>query len=200
MPRSRLLIVDGESLRSPGLVKALEREGWEQEWANGAHASHSLPGGGPPDLLLLDPRVITPQGVAAVASLRLRSPGLGAVLLGGAGQSEAFLREAGLEPRAVKYLDPSLPVASWPATLRSCLGVLSMPAEKFTAEDLFGDILAEISLPAVLPPGRVPENLYTLSDLEGMEDPFSAFDRPDEPIPPPAPAPPPPVPPDAGPP
>jgi hypothetical protein len=158
-------------------VKVLEREGWEQEWANGASASHSLPGGGAPDLVLFDPEVITPQGLASIASLRLRKPGLAAVVLGQAGQFEDVLRQAGLEPRAVPHLDRNLPVEAWPATLRACLGGFGPRAEKFTAEDLFGDILEEIMAPAVVA-GRVPASAYTLKDLPGIQDPFGPSAEP----------------------
>jgi len=167
MQRSRLLIVDGESLRTPGLVKVLEREGWEQEWANGAGAAHRQPGGGPPDLVLFDPKLITPEGLAAIASLRLRLPGLGAVVLGEAGAFEAGLREAGLEPRAVHQLDPGLPVEAWPETLRGCLGGFGT-GTGFTAEDLFGDILAEIMDPHGAP-SRLPEPVFLVNEHTSVQ-------------------------------
>ena len=164
MQRSRLLIVDGEILRTPGLVKVLEREGWEQDWANGASASHSLPGGAAPDLVLFDPGAISAQGLAAIVSLRLRKPGLPTVALGATEPFEAALREAGLEPSVLRHLDSALPMEDWPGALRACLGAFGPGSGKFTAEDLFGDILAEImDKPAELP--RQGTSLFTPAEL-----------------------------------
>ena len=179
MHRSRLLIVDGEALRTPGLVKVLEREGWEQEWANGAMASHSQSGGGPPDLVLFDPQAVTAQGLAAIASLRLRRPGLAAVVLGEAGRFEESLREAGLEPSAVHHLDRQLPVEAWPDALRACLGGFGT-GTGFTAEDLFGDILAEIMEATAAPapaqppaevPARLPEPVFLVNEHTSVQGP-----------------------------
>ena len=171
MQRSRLLIVDGESLRTPGLVKILEREGWDQEWITGQSGSHRQPAGGPPDLVMFDPTLVSSEGLHMIASLRLRHPALRGVILGRVGQADAVLSEAGLDPATVTYLDRNLSVEAWPAALRSNMGGFGAISGKFTAEDLFGDILAEIMEPSA---AAVPESAFTLSDLPGIQDPFSS--------------------------
>ena len=192
MQRCRLLIVDGEILRTPGLVKVLEREGWEQDWANGASASHSLPGGAAPDLVLFDPKAISAQGLAAIVSLRLRKPGLPTVALGPTGPFEATLREAGLDPSGLRHLDPTLPMEDWPGALRVCLGGFGPGPGKFTAEDLFGDILAEIMDKPPEPP-RQGTALFTPAELLALGGTPPA--PPQRPATPPPPAPLPPAPP-----
>jgi serine/threonine protein kinase/CheY-like chemotaxis protein len=178
MQRSQLLIVDGESLRTPALVQALEREGWEVVWCREGGAHQALTADRLPDLLLFDPATVTPEGLGAVAFARMRKAGLPVVALGAPGQDEARLTLVGLDPAAVHRLGRNLGPDSWPATLRSCMGGFGPGAQKFTAEDLFGDILADMEeldelpsipmeplpppvppLPAPAIPMQVPESL-----------------------------------------
>ena len=153
MRRSLLLIVDGESLRTPGLAQALERDGWNVEWSSGAQASQVLAGDELPDLLLFDPALISDQGLTALADLHARTPGLPMVALGAPGQDEGCLRLLGLEPTLVRRLDRNAK-DSWSASLRASMTAFGPGAQKFTAEDLFGDILAEMEAPEPAPRPR----------------------------------------------
>ena len=176
MRRSLLLIVDGESLRTPGLVQVLERDGWDLEWSDGLGAQQVLGGENLPDLLLFDPSLITDHGLTALADLHLRKPGLPVVALGTPGQDEGCLRLVGLDPAAVRRLDRNA-MAAWPASLRACLTTFGPGPQKFTAEDLFGDILAEMEAPAPVQPSLpAPTSSSALSALfdKIMDDPGQA--------------------------
>lgn len=81
MPKPLLLIVDGESLKTPDLVSALDRDGWEIRWANKEEAKHFLDWGMSPDLMVLDARTCVQGGFELARRYRERRPDLSVVLV-----------------------------------------------------------------------------------------------------------------------
>lgn len=81
MAKPLLLIVDGESLKSPDLSSTLEREGWEIRWATREEARHFLDWGMSPDLMVLDARTAVSGGFELVRRYRERRPDLPVVLV-----------------------------------------------------------------------------------------------------------------------
>lgn len=147
MQRPLLLIVDGESLRTPGLEKSLEREGWDLAWTTSQQALNVGLMGQEPSLVLLDPQRNGASGARSIHGLREQNPNLPVVVLQGAEGIPQGLH-------ATAYLERALPAEQWPAFLRTFLPKASAD-RKLTTEDLFGDILADIggtsSAPAKAP-------------------------------------------------
>ena len=139
MKRSMLLVLDGEAFRNPALDRELENNGWDPVWADSSDSA----GAAGPDLALFAPATLGPQGLAALRSLRQRDPDLPLVALETPGPD----REALLAPFAAlapRRLDPAANPDTWPGLLRSFLAALPPASRKFTAEDLFGDILSDL--------------------------------------------------------
>ncbi|BDU76344.1 serine/threonine-protein kinase [Mesoterricola sediminis] len=193
MNPSLLLIVDGESFRTPDVSTVLGGQGWRVVWVQGVFG---FPPGAEdlvPDVVLLDPAVLTSRGAELVRDLCARKPGLPLVVLGDAGDEAGWAERLGLGAHPFHRLGRDASIQAWPATLQSCLEGFGTGAAKLTAEDIFGDILAEIEspLPAAVRSGSLPE----LEFLESTQvsDPGQEPAAP-EPPPPPVPPPPPPVP------
>jgi serine/threonine protein kinase len=140
MSRPLLLIVDGESLKSPALVASLESDGWDIRWASNQEARHFIDWGLEPNLILLDP---THGGEAAfeVAKLFLvRHPDLPVLVL----QGEETAPYANL-PKVFKgYLSKADAIQTWPSALVTYKPDLSRSSGRFSTEDIFGDLLADI--------------------------------------------------------
>ena len=140
MSRPLLLVVDGESLKSPALVASLELDGWDIRWASNQEARHFIDWGLEPNLMLLDP---THSGEAAfdVAKLFLaRHPDLPVLVL----QGEDTAPYANF-PKVFKgYLSKDDAVKTWPAALQLYKPDLSKSSGRFSSEDIFGDLLADI--------------------------------------------------------
>lgn len=150
MKRLILLVLDGEGFRTPALVQTLDAQGWDPVWADGL----SLPEGAAPDLGLFDPATVSRQGFIALRALRARHPQLPLVALGPAGQDPGWFDPAPLEPLA--RMDREAAPEAWPGILG---GLLKPPdTRKFTAEDLFGDILSDLAGPG-------PEEAYIPAPL-----------------------------------
>jgi serine/threonine protein kinase len=131
-----------------------------------------------PSVALFDPASITPEGIRVLAELRGRKADLPLVALGGVEPGAAWAARSGLDSRNLHHMGREIPVQAWPATLLSCVGGFGPGAQKFTTEDLFGDILADMEGdPAPAPP------------------PFAVPQPAPQPTPPPVPVPPVPVPP-----
>lgn len=160
MPRPLLLIVDGESLRTPGLVSAMEGDGWAIRWIRGEGAEPFLQSGLLPDLLLLDGTHPGPAGSLLAAQLRERAPGLPVLVLsedpGGACPVAGGVQE---------YLPPGGSGDELAAALRR----YRPESAKLTTDDIFGDLLADLE--------RGPE------PVPPPPDPFALFEAP---APPPA--------------
>ena len=140
MSRPLLLVVDGESLKSPALVASLEMDGWDIRWATNQEARHFIDWGLEPNLILLDP---THGGEATfeVAKLFLaRSPELPVLVLHG----EETAPYANF-PKVFKgYLSKDDAIQTWPSALRVYKPDLSRTSDRFSSEDIFGDLLADI--------------------------------------------------------
>ncbi len=140
MSRPLLLIVDGESLKSPALVASLELDGWDIRWASNQEARHYIDWGLEPSLLLLDP---AHGGEASfdVAKLFLaRHPELPVLVL----QGEDTEPYANFPKTFQGYLAKGDAVQTWPTAIRSYKPSPSKAALKLSSEDIFGDLLADL--------------------------------------------------------
>ena len=150
MPRPLLLIVDGESLRTPSLVSAMEGDGWAIRWIKGPEVSVFLESGLVPDLLLLDAPAPDAPGYALAQALRNRNPRLPVLVVS---EGPTLGRSGGVDVQA--YLERTRPDGEIAAVLRR---FRPDDLDGFSADAIFGDLLA---------------------DLEGEprppEDPFSMF-------------------------
>ncbi|MCE1229821.1 MAG: protein kinase [Firmicutes bacterium] len=157
MPRSRLLLLDDPFKSAPGAESLLAREGWELLHAASPEAAALLERE-PVSMLLLDLQHSGEAGIRAVQELRHGGVDLPVVLFqhGGAEKTgESFHLSL---PGAVGILDGTIPLERWPETLSRLLTTSQREKHKFTAADLFADILADIdspkpaSAPAMAPP------------------------------------------------
>jgi len=140
MPRPLLLIVDGESLKTPGLASALEQEGWEVRWMTQSEARYSVGQGPVPDLLLLDPSRHGASSFDLAADLRRTKPDLPVLVI-------QDLKDPDLSvPLPLQgVLGRQDPVQTWPPALRP---FRPRPVkDKLDTEDIFGDILADLDGP-----------------------------------------------------
>lgn len=138
MTRPLLLIVDGESLRTPGLVSAMEGDGWLIQWVKAEDVDAFLAKGVTPDLLLLDGQS---QGTPAVRKIRSRIAGLPVLVM---------LDHPGATPPTEEGIQGVLELTRphgeitaalrryWPAESKSEAQV------PLTSHDIFGDLVAEI--------------------------------------------------------
>ncbi len=129
-----LLLVDGDPVRTPGLRRALEADGWTVHAAKGDELPAFIQQGWRPDLLLVDPE----QGSGRfdlVHLLRQRDPQL-PVLLMAASDSQ---RSIGLGVQG--FLERHQADGELTASLRR---FRPDRRGKMEAEDLFGDLLEEL--------------------------------------------------------
>lgn len=145
MSQPSLILLDGAAQPYVGAETALKTGGWDVLSVPSVEVSRLVVNQAP-NLVLIDPQRSGAAGVAAVAALRNRFPNLPVVTLG-----------AGNVPGAVASLDPSTPPQHWVERLNGLLGTLRAEGNKFTAEDLFADILADLEVaPAVGDPPTPP--------------------------------------------
>jgi len=168
MAQAHLLIVDGESFRTPDLSAVMGNEGWEVVWAQGAARGFQAAAATPPDVVLFDPRAIGEEGLALLRDLQLRKPGIALVALGGTEADAEWARKAGLDPSSLHRMGRDTSIQAWPATLRSCLGGFGPGAQKFTTEDLFADILTDLDELPPEPPRAVTPPLPKDFTLGGV--------------------------------
>jgi serine/threonine protein kinase/CheY-like chemotaxis protein len=146
MSRPLLLIVDGESIRTPGLVSALEGDGWAVRWLRSEDARAFLATGQVPELLLLDPSTTGGAAYTMVRALRERRPQLPLLLLGeGPAANPA---EQGPPVKVQAYVNRTLPDGAMVTALRQYLP----DGAKLTTEDIFGELLADLNNTAPPPP------------------------------------------------
>jgi len=172
MPRPLLLIVDGESLRTPGLVSAMERDGWSVAWVRASEGSAYESAGTVPDLLLLDSATPEEAGYEFARRLRERRPDLPVLVLT-EGSTSGGVNRKGLGVQG--FLERTQPDLELAAALRR----FRPGTSQLTSEDIFGDLLADLDGPAA-PPPQDPFALY-----EALPTPSA----PRAAAPPPAPAP-----------
>lgn len=151
MPRPLLLILDGPSPKSAGIGDALALGGWDVVLATCADAAEFV-GRTEPALILLDPNVSGEAALRAVQSIRSQDHDVPVVVLKGA-EGPAISGKGFLIPipGVAGELDRSMPVGQWAEVLNGILAVKQREKHKFTAEDLFADILADIEAPKGAP-------------------------------------------------
>ena len=186
MSRPLLLIVDGESIRTPGLESALEADGWVVRWIRSGEAQSFLDTAMLPDLLLLDPAVANGAGYAVARALRERNPQLPVLALADGPFPHSVVSGPTVEVQV--HLDR----AQDATTLAAWLHRFHPGAPKLTRDDISSPVLEEVealSAPGLgkvsLPPGApgqqagaasiVAEPLapseFTFSGLSGVNGP-----------------------------
>ncbi|WP_052571596.1 protein kinase domain-containing protein [Geothrix fermentans] len=134
MPRPLLLIVDGESLRTPGLVSAMEADGWDVQWIRHEGTGAFLEAGRDPDLLILDAAAAGAEG-DLIRRLREQNPRLPVLVLV-EGPEAGDPSGSGVQ----EYLERTLPDPEIAAVLRR----YRPGSAKLTTTDIFGDLLADL--------------------------------------------------------
>jgi len=136
MQRPLLLIVDGESLKTPGLERALEKDGWDLAWTTSQQALNVGLMGQEPSLVILDPARGGQAGTRSILGLLEAAPRLPILMVRGPEPPPSGIP-------VTQFLERELAAEHWPACLKP---FLPRQAEdrKLTTEDLFGDILADI--------------------------------------------------------
>jgi serine/threonine protein kinase/CheY-like chemotaxis protein len=147
MPRPLLLIVDGEPLKSPGLISALEQDGWDIRWMTQSEARYSVGQGPVPDLLLLDPSRHGESSYDLAEAMRRIKPDLPLLVIQDIKDPE---QPVPLPLQGV--LGRQDPAQTWPPALRPFRPRLAK--ERLDTEDIFGDILADLDSDHSAPPPR----------------------------------------------
>lgn len=175
MTQPLLLIVDGESLNRPGLVSAMEADGWMVQWFRASEAEAFLGKGLMPDLLVMGSGA--QGGPDLVKRLRAGKPALPVLVLAGE-PGQKSLGSEGVQG----FLEQTQPEREITATLRR-FRPLSRPAGdsgKLSTEDIFGDLVDELER----------EEVQAEAQPDTGTDPFALFAEPrtpTAPVPPPAP-------------
>jgi serine/threonine protein kinase/DNA-binding NarL/FixJ family response regulator len=174
MPRPLLLIVDGESRRTPAFVSAMEKEGWLTQWIKAGEGSAFLAQNVAPDLMLMDSLKPGEAGVQLAHELRSRNPKLPVLVL--------------TEGDTKADLPPSLPVQGFlertqpDFKLAEALRPFMPHKDKLSSQDIFGDLLEDLeghtlsSEPAPKPTSPPPTPAPVVSPLVA-QDPFALFDE-----------------------
>jgi len=151
MSRPLLLIVDGESIRTPGLDSALEADGWVVQWLRSGEASAFLGTALLPELLLIDPAAPGGVGYEVARTLRERRPKLPVLALSDGPFPDAT--EPGIPVEIQVHLDRT----QRPETLADWLRRFHPAGPRLTTEDIFGDLLEDLERPgAARPPASAP--------------------------------------------
>jgi len=173
MSNPLLLIVDGESLRTPGLVTAMEGDGWEVRWVRSAEAQAFLDLAQDPDLLLLEASTPGGGGYALAQRLQERRPGLPVLVLSETSAPGSIPQGQAVAVHA--YLERTQPGDALAQALRKY-----RPEElKLSRDDIFGDLLQDLEREADPPPAD-PFTLFqqpqALAPLPTPQAPLSAED------------------------
>ena len=146
MPRPLLLILDGQTLKSGGLEAALAEGGWDVVATASGEAAEFV-GRTETALVMLDPALSGEAGLHAVQAMRALDREVPVVLLKGgeeAGPGKGFHVPV---PGVAGSLERTVPLAQWSGVLNGILASVRAEKHKFTAEELFADILADIEGP-----------------------------------------------------
>jgi serine/threonine protein kinase/DNA-binding NarL/FixJ family response regulator len=139
MSQPLLLIVDGESLKQPGLVSAMEADGWAVQWLSAAEAEGRLGAGLSPDLVVVGSG--GERGGSVVKRFRQGHPTLPVLVLVG-DQGERELGEEGIQG----FLEKTQPAGEITAALRRFWPAKEKLADgaKLSSQDIFGDLVEEL--------------------------------------------------------
>jgi len=173
MSNPLLLIVDGESLRTPGLVTAMEGDGWEVRWLRSVEAQAFLDLGRDPDLLLLEPSAPGGGGIALAQRLQERKPGLPVLMLSETSAPGSMAQGQGMAVEA--YLERTQPGNVLALALRK----YRPEAAKLSRDDIFGDLLQDLEReadPAPTDPFRLFHQAPVQAAPAAPQAPLSAED------------------------
>jgi serine/threonine protein kinase len=151
MSRPLLLIVDAESIKTPGLVSAMEGEGWVARWIRAEEAQPFLDTALLPDLVLLEPSA-SGSAYGLVRALRMRKPQLPLLMLAEGPTADPTGPVRTVEVQA--YVDPKQSDGAMVTALRRYFP----DGAKLTTEDIFGDMLADLN--RTIPPPLDPFDLF----------------------------------------
>lgn len=151
-----LLLVDGDPVRTPGLRRALEADGWAVQAAKGDELPAFIQQGWRPDLMLVDPEH-GPGRFDLVHLLRQRDPQVPVLLMAATGAPRSIgLGVQGFLERNQADGDLAVSLRRFRPDRRG----------RLESEDLFGDLLEELeddtpvalrtTPPAAAPPYAVP--------------------------------------------
>ena len=194
MSHPLLLIVDGESLRTPSLVSALEGDGWTVRCVQSTDIQTLLAAGLAPDLLLLDASPSGGGGYAMARALQERNPHLPVLVL--AEGSKTVSADPGLPVDIQAFLERKQPDRAIAAALRR----YRPASEKFSSDDVFGDLREDldqpsysqtdpfalfgaVAVPEAPPPTQAPlsaEDIFgsVLEELEALSAPLPVRGKP----------------------
>ncbi len=201
MSRPLLLIVDGESIRTPRLDSAMEADGWVVRWIRSEEAQSFLDTATLPDLLLLDPSVAGGVGYAVARTLREQKPQLPVLALSDGPFPHPDVAGSAMEVQV------HLNRAQGAEALAAWLHRFHPGGPKLTRDAIFGDVLNEVegspapvpglgnvSLSPAAPDGQqagaapmVAEPLgpsdFTLSGISGVNNSFDWAEAIVKPVP-----------------
>jgi serine/threonine protein kinase/CheY-like chemotaxis protein len=155
MSRPLLLIVDGEPLRTSGLVSAMEGDGWMVRWVRSEDVQPFPETDQVPDLILLDPSAPGGAGYALASALRERKPRLPVLVLSEGPPPQAAVQGEQVDIQA--FLDSTQPNEVIAAALR----LYRPDGAKHTMDEVFGELLGEVESPAAPLPAD-PFAMFTL--------------------------------------
>ncbi len=146
MSRPLLLILDGQSLKSEGLEALLAHGGWDLAVTASGEAAEFV-AKNETALLMLDPLLSGEAGLQAVQAMRAMDREVPVVLLKGGDETATGKGFHVPVPGVVGSLERAVPTSQWVGLLNSILASVRAEKHKFTAEELFADILADIEAP-----------------------------------------------------
>lgn len=146
MSRPLLLILDGQSLKSEGLEALLANGGWDLAVTASGEAAEFVTKN-ETALLMLDPLLSGEAGLQAVQAMRAMDREVPVVLLKGGEETAAGKGFHVPVPGVVGSLERAVPTTQWVGVLNGILASVRAEKHKFTAEELFADILADIESP-----------------------------------------------------
>ncbi len=150
MSRPLLLILDGQSLKSEGLEALLAHGGWDLAVTASGEAAEFVTQN-ETALLMLDPLLSGEAGLQAVQAMRALDREVPVVLLKGGEETAAGKGFHVPVPGVVGSLERAIPTSQWVGVLNGILASVRAEKHKFTAEELFADILADIESPRSTP-------------------------------------------------
>nr|WP_320131606.1 protein kinase [uncultured Holophaga sp.] len=177
MPRPLLMVLDGGTLRTPAFESAFASAGWEVAWVESRSLDGHALDSRPDTVLVAVPA--NPAASARMRTLRGRDPRLPYLVVGPGLLAPDLGSPAG-------RLDPFAGPERWVQSLKPHRGPVPMEDTKFTSEDLFGDIVADLeagdepdflrATPTPAPPQTSPAPLPVgVPEAQGLPDLFESL-------------------------